>query len=1329
MHLSKLQLLGFKSFADDTTLEFGAGITAVVGPNGSGKSNIVDAILWALGERSHKALRGHAATDVIFNGAATRKPTGLAEVSLFFDNSDGTLPLGFQEVQVTRRLFRDGDNEYRLGGSKCRLRDVLDLFLDTGVGPDAGCIISQGEIDAILSAKPEDRRGLIEGAAGIQKYHARRSETRRRLDKVSVDLTRIGDITSELEKQVEPLKHQAEIARQYDALVARLRALQLAILARDYAARVTRLELNQAAQIESGARVDAARLAIENFERLEQLTSRRLRELEAEVETLSDALTECISQLKSVEGEIAVARERRRALSEQGEYQAREIGGLRARVATTREQIAATSAAIARAQNENSGLNVAAAHAEAKLGQANAQLSEAARELQIAQNAVIEKMRAGQKRRENIATARAEIAGLETRLAELGRLETDGAAEAHALDSARALATKSLQELRAQIADQRAADAARAALESARQSAKVAAETLRDARETRAKSASRAGALRELEENLEGFAGGTRAVLSAAQKGELPANYTPVADAIRAPRELELAIEIALGAAVNNLICPDNAAAKTAIEWLKRRSAGRATFLPLDALRASGLGQRTLDVLHDKAVRGLASELVECAPEFGKAVDYLLGRILIVETLEDGTRLARRCDNGARLVTLDGELVLPAGAITGGAGKGRGSGLLKRKRELDEFEAQLTDLQSQVEGANAALTESQSEVAARENEVRLASENHNELRRQLARQEREVEGIERELRRCAGQREVLESGLRAAREQLETKRAARENAESAAARDDADSSELESRVEGARAVVGARQSEKDAIAAEVADVRAQFGAAQERLSAMRREIAELGRAISDAENQIKIKQAQIDRATSEDAQIVGAQSALVARLEELTQRNADLEYAARGARAQRGEALEKLEEVGGDLKSARTDLHGAEDELHKIEVKIASTQAEISDMERRLREEFSLESVSVLECLESGASLRFVQPPAPEVEDEDAPDVLAQDEATAPTSDPHALKTPAEELEDLLAEPDAVEAKTPVFALDYFLRDETFERRKALAEIEELARKVSGLGAVNTGAVAQYEAVKERLDFLTEQRADLEIARDELNAIMLEIDGRMKSQFLETFTAIRAAFSDLFARVFGGGQTHLALTDPENLLETGIELRVQLPGKAAQDISLLSGGERALTALSFMMAILRVRPAPFVILDEVDAPLDQSNVGRFTDLLREFTDSTQFIVITHNNGTMQAADVLYGVTQQEPGHLDADERAFGRDRRNARSRRFGRRLSGFLVIYGESCQRSNAVGRAACGALGLTLCCCAADQIEGAASGAPYGLADVKSSPLNQRLR
>ena len=1338
MHLTKLQILGFKSFADETTLEFGAGLTAVVGPNGSGKSNIVDAILWALGERSHKALRGHAATDVIFNGAANRKPTGLAEVSLFFDNAGGELPIGFQEVQVTRRLFRDGEGEYRLGGSRCRLRDVTDLFLDTGVGPDAGCIISQGEIDAILSARPEDRRGLIEGAAGIQKYHARRTETRRRLDRVGVDLTRICDIASELEKQVAPLAAQAQVAREYDALVARLKALQLAVLARDYAARQTRLADNQSARAQSEARVGQAQLEIENAERFETLTARRLRELETQVELLSEQLTETVSSLKGVEGQIAVARERRRALSEQGEFGAREIGHLRARIAATSEQIAQTKAALARAGTENSGLNAAAAQAEARLGAANAALSEAARELQLIQDQHIETLRAGQARREQIAAARAGGEALDARLRELEKLAHTGDATARELESARAEAVKTRDGLRAQIEDQTELHRARAALESARAGHKTAAETLAHNREHRARAASRAGALRELQESGEGLAGGTRAVLAAAQKGDLPPDYLPVAEALVAPRELELAIEIALGAAVNNLICPDNRAAKTAIEFLKRRSAGRATFLPLDVLRASGLGPKTLDILSDNAVRGIASELVEFDAKDARAIEYLLGRIVIVETLEDATRLARRCDGGARLVTLQGELVLPAGAVTGGAGKGRGNGLLGRKRELDEIEATLAELETQIETANADLNDAQDEVSARENALREATETHQELRRALARQEREAEGAEREARRHAAQIEAVAAQIAATRAKLDASQISQRETEIAANAHDANSKALESRVEGARAVVAQRQSEKDRIAAEVAEVRGQFSGAQERLSAMRREIRELERTINDANEQIVNKQSQLDRAQTEDARLISAEIELISALEEQTQRRSDLEYQTRKAREERGAALEKLEVVNLELKKARLELHEAQDQFHKIEVRIAATETEIADTRRRLRDEFALEAASVLACLETGAPLRLLAPASETGADpgddldagsisdgagafsdgagtisdgagafsasagafSDSPGTISDsaggfsdsagtisdgagafsDGAGAFSDSPGTISDSAGGFSDsagtgtisgtisdgaggfsdggnvvsasrngvsdvvgmaLGAENGASGAACP--ALDHFLREAGFERRAATLEIAELTRKIGGLGSVNVGAVAQYEALKTRLDFLVEQRDDLEVSRGELNAIMAEIDGRIQSQFTQTFAAIRTAFGELFERVFGGGKTHLSLTDPDNLLETGIELRVQMPGKAAQDISLLSGGERALTALSFMMAILRVRPAPFVILDEVDAPLDQSNVGRFTDLLREFAGQTQFIVITHNNGTMQAADVLYGVTQQQAG--------------------------------------------------------------------------------------
>jgi chromosome segregation protein len=1180
MHLKKLQLLGFKSFADETTLEFGPGITAVVGPNGSGKSNIVDAMLWALGERSAKALRGHAATDVIFNGTSGRRPTGLAEVSLFFDNESGTLPIGFKEVQVTRKLFRDGGGEYLIGGSKCRLRDVLDLFLDTGVGPDAGCIISQGEIDAILSAKPEDRRGLIEGAAGIQKYHSRRTETRRRLEKVVIDLIRVSDITSELQSQLEPLAGQAQLAREYDTLVVRLKELQLAILSRDYENRVTRLKSYRDGHAAANAKVLQGREEIERLDRLEAITSRQLRELEERVETLSRDLTEAVSRLKGAEGQLAVAQERRRALTEAQEFQAREIGHLRARIAATTEQIASTKKQLLEAQGENSGLNAAAAEAEGKLGGANARLSEAARELQTLQAQVIEAMRAGQKRRENLAGARAEATALENRLGDLEKLQGDGQGERETLELLQSEAAKLLAELKARFADDGALQAARQAIEAARQKLNLANQGQNSLRESRARTQSRAGALRELEDSLEGFQGGTRSVLQAVQRRQLNDDYTPVADAIRAPAHIELAIETALGGSVNNLICADSEHAKVAINWLKTNRAGRATFLPLSALRPGYLSDRARDLLNDRAALGLANELVECKPEHEKAVDHLLGRVVVVETLDDAVRLAKRAEGGIRLVTLEGDLVMPAGAITGGAGKQKSSGLLARKRELDEIEEKIAAIEKEIAASGVAIKAAQDEVGAAENTLKVAVEANNDIRNQIARQEREVETVSRDLRRNKTQSEAVESQIRSTRANLENKLAAQNEGDTKAQGDEERARILEVAVEGARAVVAQRQSEKDAVAAEVAEVRAQFGATLERLNSMRRSLSELEASVRDGETQIRAKQNQIDRAAGEDAQIVAAEVTLVASLEELTRRRADLDNSLEVARLERGAALEKLNLTGIELKATRETLHGAEEEFHRFEVRIAATEAEMADMERRFREEFELEPEAVLQ----GMATRTEQGPA-----------------------------------------------------------EPFNRRAALEEIEKIATQIGGLGSVNLGAVAQYDAVKERLDFLTEQKSDLETSKDELDSIIAEIDGRMKEQFMTTFKALVIAFEETFVKVFDGGRTHLTLTDPENLLETGIDLRVQMPGKAAQDISLLSGGERALTALSFLMAILKVRPAPFVILDEVDAPLDQSNVGRFTDLLREFTVTTQFIVITHNNGTMQAADVLYGVTQQELG--------------------------------------------------------------------------------------
>jgi chromosome segregation protein len=873
MYLKKLALSGFKTFADDTIIELGPGMTAIVGPNGSGKSNIVDAMLWALGERSNKSLRAHASTDVIFSGSGDRRALGMAEVSLFFDNEDGALPLKFPEVQVTRRLFRSGDAQYAINKTNCRLRDVTDLFLDTGLGPDAYSIVSQSEIDAILSAKPEDRRNLLESAAGVQKYRARRNETRRKLERVDADLLRVRDITSELESQLAPLESQARAARDFDEMQARLKYLQLALLAREYDVRLKRLShLREGKETHTNAVLEQLQ-QIENLESDEARSEARLRELEGAMDALQTETTDVVSRLKGAEGDLAVARERRRALSEQQEFLAQEIGLLRARTQAAREAVAAQKRELEAAVRESGALSGEAAQAEAKAGAANARLQEATRELQGLQGRVIELMRASQQKRESAAGGRAQSEALQTRVAELEKLAHSIEEEHAQVLEARKNAQAELEKLQAQGREALARiESARAQVLAAQQKRDEAAREVSKSREERSSLRSRAGALRELEESLEGVQGGARGVLAAVKRGQLNDDFTLVADAIRAPQEIETAIEIALGGAVHNLICDREADAKNGIRFLKENRAGRATFLPLDALRPSGVGERTRAILREPGVRGLASELVGCDERDRKAVDYLLGRVVVVDDLDVATRLARRCDSGARLVTLDGDLVLPAGAITGGQGKQKTSGLLARKRELDELDDRLRALDEAVSARESAVANSQKAIDETQAVLRRAQEESGEMKGQTARQEREIEHLEREARRLKTHRDATSHQMANARTSLEAKTSKLDEHDKEAARLDEQARELDALVARAQGVVAQRQQEREEVSSSVSQVRSDFSASQERLNAMKRAIAEAERGLVEAEGQIKSRQAGIERASGEDALIIAREA-------------------------------------------------------------------------------------------------------------------------------------------------------------------------------------------------------------------------------------------------------------------------------------------------------------------------------------------------------------------------------------------------------------------------------------------------------------------------
>lgn len=1184
MYLKGLSLVGFKTFADRTQLQFGQGITAIVGPNGSGKSNIVDGILWVLGERSLKSLRSHAPTDVIFAGNGTRRPTGLAEVSLTLDNHDHRLPVQFSEVTITRRIFRDGESEYLINKTPCRLRDIQEMLLDTGVGADTYAIVSQREIDSLLSAKPEDRRELFEQVAGVQKYRFKRAEAKRKLERTEQNLTRVRDIMFELENQLEPLRVQAEYAREYQNYLDRLRFLQLALLAHDYDVRLRRLEtlLEQRRQVTAG--LEQANAVIGELEHTERELDARLRAMEETVAVLQRETTTVITNVKATEGKIAVARERLRALAEQREFQQQEISLLVGRVEAAREQIGAHQQEWETLQQSLERLNAEMLERSRALSEANARLADLATALEEQRARSLTLAAQVSDKRNALTAAHTHRHLLQERVTALQDLLAATHAEREQVNRSLTLAAQTATEL------QRELDGIEQTLRQCRERLEgLNAEMLersneRNAlREQMSAAESRLRALQEMEASFEGLFAGVRAVMQAQKeghpllnfslaKGESRREFALVADVLRVPLPFETAIEVALGSALQNIIAHDEQSVKDAIHFLKTTQSGRATFLPLPLLRPASLPPQTRQVVQRPGVCGIAVDLVQFEEVYRPAVEYLLNRVIVVQNLDVALTLSRQVETGCRIVTLEGELVLPAGAITGGAGKQRTSGLLQRKREIEELDARRKTQQAKLAELESQLTALQDEVAAMQAQLRSLEQARTEHLAVCARHEREMEHLDRERRRLERTCEQIQSDIenlnRAAsvsEREAESLRRELEAVEQAAQSVDAEITTLQSQWT-------AQQMQREELSRLVAEIQAHQAAVQERSAAVERSITQLEQQAREFSETTESRRVSIARALEEEARLAQQIAAEEQNLAQLMQAQTEKEQAFESWRRERHEILQRLEETTQHLRQQRQTLHQVEEEMHRIELRETQTHTEMEEMQRRFREEFN---------------------------------------TTA---------------EDALPRKDDIESK-----------------QLALDEIAVIKENMAAMGEVNLGAISQQQQLTERLDFLRRQRDDLECARADLENIIADIDQRTRDQFMQTFNAVAREFDVLFKRLFDGGETRLSLTNPENLLETGIDVRVQPPGKAAQDLMLLSGGERALTALALMLALLRVKPSPFVVLDEVDAPLDENNVGRFTELLHEFAGTSQFIVITHNKGTMEAADALYGVTMEEHG--------------------------------------------------------------------------------------
>jgi chromosome segregation protein len=1170
MYLKRIELAGFKSFADRTELEFTRGITAVVGPNGSGKSNISDGIRWVLGEQSAKSLRGGNMQDVIFAGSDTRKPVGFGEVSLTLDNSDKTLPLDYSEVTVTRRVHRTGESEYLINKQPCRLKDITELFMDTGIGKEAYSIIGQGRIEEILSTRSEDRRGIFEEASGIVKYKTRKKEAQKKLEDTESNLVRIHDLVSELESQLAPLQKQAEKAEAFKALKEELKSREIGLY-------VHQIEKVRDSWEEINRRLAALReeeTALGSFVSAHdaKLEAERqaLLKLEEELEVLQDELLRCSEEAEKAEGAVDLLQERKSNL-------ARNREGLK-------ESLAATEARLAQVNAEVEQLVAQRAQAEVEHREQLARLAAESEKLALADGGedaenklksdLFEVMNAMAQARNEIRYSEGQREMLERRMVRIAEEEAKWAQQRQELEERRLAAEMRLEEaVRAlnESRDRYVQEGARS-----RELQRKSEEAQADARrweQKRESLVSRRDTIQELQNDYDGFQHGVREVLRASRRGQLHGVHGAVAELISVPADLETAIEIALGGALQNIVMENEKTSRAAIAYLKQRQSGRATFLPLDVIRPRQLSEADRrQVESAEGYIGIASEVVSTDSRYTAIVGNLLGNVLLAETLEQANRIASRLQYRYRVVTRDGDVVNPGGSMTGGSLQKKSASLLGRQRQLEELAKEIAAAEAARDRARAEADDWKKALAQTMQNLEQLREMGEKARLGEQQAQADLQRIRDEWQQLEEQRAALENEKASFAAESEGLEKDRLNAESRLAGLEAEERRIQARIAEAEALRRKSQAEKEALQAMLTEMKVAIARLEQNIAAMD---AQLARAKSEQSRLTSERKGLSDALAQNEAdaaKTAADETAQRERLNELRIRQEKLTENLAFKRADRVERLKQLELKESETKEQRTKLKNVEDALRQSEIAEGRLDVELDNLLRKLAEEYEL-----------GFELAKARYPVPE----DV--VLAQQ------------------------------------------------------EVRDLKRKISQLGDVNLGAIEEYQRVSERFAFLSSQKEDLMEAKAKLHDIIREMDEEMSRRFLSTFAEIRKHFVIVFARLFGGGRADLILSEPDRPLESGIEIVAQPPGKKLQNLQLLSGGERALTALGLLFAILNVKPVPFCVLDEVEAALDEANVARYAQYMREFSETTQFIVVTHRKGTMEEADMLYGVTMEEGG--------------------------------------------------------------------------------------
>ena len=1165
MYLKALDVNGFKSFADKINLEFDSGITAIVGPNGSGKSNVSDAIRWVLGEQSVKSLRGSRMEDVIFAGTQKRSPMGFAQVSISFDNKDGFFNSDFEEIKVTRKLHRSGESEYRINNNPCRLRDIHELFMDTGLGREGYSVIGQGKIDQILSSKAEERRHIFEEASGITKYKYRKADAEKKLLAADDNLLRIKDLIVALSDQVGPLENQSRKARQYLDLREILKGLEINISIRNIDKMRQLLQEGQEKFTIAFNQLNAEKEKLHNIENAIEEKTNELSRINESINAVREELFNVEKGSGNLENRIEILRNDSRNNTENAERWSQEVVSFKERIEICIKQKKELESAAEKLREDKVKISEKIEGKSKELDELDSEISRRLQEVEDLKSDIVELL-------SDISSVKARSSGMDVLLKNFDERKESLKTDLENKKSARDDIAKRLEALKDSLGGN--ADKKKKALDDMEELKKeyfdvagkldIAKKQQNEFITKLNEKQSRKNILEDLEKGYEGYAKSVKSILGAKMQGV----EGVVSKLLDVKDEYITAIEIALGSMLQNIVVSDEESAKKCIAYLKNNKIGRATFLPLTSVKGEIIKNPPVT---DKGYIGIASELISYDAKYDGIFKSLLGRTVIADNIDNAVVMAKKSGHKLRIVTLDGQLLNPGGSMTGGS-TNHNQSLLSRSRDIEQLKEEIASMSKQADKTDDIIADYKAEInkmAEKKQElediIRTCEHEDVRLRSQINADERGFNEVTKSIEMLTGESGDIINEIADIDKQKENFKK--------------EIIEKEEQIRSVREVLTKLEDEGAALA----EKREQFAAG----------------ATED-----KITVGAIDKDLEMIAERIAQNDENVLSYEkEIADRNSDIQSLV----TKNAEIEEEIKAINEKINDAKTNSKSLYDDIEKGEKQYAKGQEDMKKTQQSLK-------------------------------DQNAVIYELQQEVVRLESKNAKYESDTEAVINKLWEDYELTYNT---ALEFKVTD--FNMTESQKEAASLRAKIKALGHINIDAIEQYKEVKEKFDYLTEQKKDLDETKEKLEGIIKELQTEMIARFNEAFAVIRQKFDETFRALFGGGMGKLTLSEPDNVLESGIEIEVQPPGKKLQNMMALSGGERALSAIALLFSVLEVRPTPFCILDEVEAALDDNNVYRFADYIKKYSKKTQFIVVTHRRGTMESADIMYGVTMQERG--------------------------------------------------------------------------------------